>query len=121
MKHNAFRMMTIVIMAAGTLCATPITGVTLPDPPLMAPGTPGNIVSVDLGNGLIWEGPEVTPEEWNARMQGVPPSAGFAFDQDPAAAQRLVSPDLVTPTPEPSTLVLMGAGLAAGIWWRRRR
>lgn len=112
MKRHAFRLSVTLLLAAGALRATPITGVTLEDPPLVKPAA---IVRLDLGNGLFWEGPEMTPEEWNTRLQATPPPAGF--DWTPGS---LTAPETTTPTPEPSTFFLLAAGIAAGIAWRRR-
>jgi hypothetical protein len=113
MKLTIVHSILIALLTAAGLCATPITGVTLADPPMM---TPRQIVTIDLGNGLIWEGPAMTPEEWNQRMLGLPPTQGFGIGVDP-----LTSAQGATPTPEPSTWLMLTAGLAAGICWRRRR
>ena len=75
----------------------------------------GRSIQVDLGNGLIWEGPALSPEEWSERMKGLPPAAGFG-----GGTESLVAPDIASPTPEASTLLMMGVGIAAGLWWRRR-
>lgn len=112
MTRKGFRLMSALMLAGVGLWATPITGVALPDPPLV---TPAEMIQVDLGNGLIWEGPALSPEEWSERMKGLPPAAGFG-----GGTESLVASDVASPTPEPSTLLMMGAGIAAGLWWRRR-
>jgi hypothetical protein len=112
MTRKGFRLMAALMLAGAGLRATPITGVTLADPSLV---TPAEMMQVVLGNGLIWEGPALSPEEWSERMKGLPPAAGFG-----GGAESLVAPDVASPTPEPSTLLMMGAGIVAGLWWRRR-
>ncbi|MBI5283435.1 MAG: hypothetical protein HY858_17285 [Candidatus Solibacter usitatus] len=91
----------LALLLAASAGASPIEGVTLQDPPLFTPSPSGPWFQLDLGNGLIWQGADPGSFDWDLRLLCLPTPSGFFFDPPPTA------------TPEPVTIFLCAAGLAA--------
>ena len=125
--HNrtVTRLLTLFLLLAGLAAAAPVTldawGYQIP--PMFTPQ--GLWTQKDLGDGLIWEGPAISDEEWNWRMSMLPtdplaPSNGPA--PTPTAFGRALNYSAPpAAVPEPATTALVGVGLASALLLRRRR
>lgn len=85
----------------------------------------GSIVTIDLGGGLVWQGPEISQEEWDQRMSSLPAPAPFFPIDGPIVDPRLLQLQPANPpalaTPEPATPATVALGLLAAALLLRRR
>ncbi len=85
----------------------------------------GGIVTIDLGGGLFWQGPQPSPEDWDQRMAALPNPAPFIpldapiVDPEQLPLQAVFPPTVATP--EPSTFSLVPFGLLAAALLLRAR
>lgn len=108
------RLLPLLFLSSLSMWADPIFWNPGPGP-IFPP--PGDIVTIDLGNGLIWSGPQMTQEEWDQRMAGLPTGPLLAPFDAPPIEPGLLSPQRQVPpigtVPEPATMTLVAAGLIA--------
>lgn len=85
----------------------------------------GAIVTIGLGGGLVWQGPEISQDEWDQRMSSLPTPAPFSPIEGPIVDPSLLHLQPSNPpalaTPEPTTSATVALGLFATATFLRRR
>ena len=119
---NMRRLLPLLFLLSVSAFADPILSGFAPGP-LFEPQ--GGIVTIDLGDGLIWQGPEMPQEEWDQRMGSLPMPQPF----NPLGAP-IIEPGILlfqsadppaADTPEPATAAMIPLGLLAAALLLRSR